>query len=125
MSRTISAVTLGILALTIGASAQQNKKDTSSPDVTGKWVVSAQTPHGAQPLALTLEQSGKDVTGTFASPHGDLHVTGGFAEGTLTLDTDSPHMTFKAKVKADGTLTGYISSEMGDTPFTAERAKAR
>jgi len=66
MNRLMSAVTIGLLALTTGASTQ-NKKDTSSPDVTGKWVVSAETPHGKQPMALSLEQSGKDVTGTFGT----------------------------------------------------------
>ncbi len=45
-------------------------------------------PHGDTAMGLALEQNGKKVSGTFATPHGDdLQVVGEFAEGTLTLAT--------------------------------------
>ena len=83
-------------------------------------------PHGATTMGMALEQEGKTVTGSFASPHGELALAGEFADGTLTLATknaDGPQITFNAKLKENGTLAGYLSSEMGDMTWTAERVK--
>ena len=80
------------------------------------------SPHGAMEMGLTLSQNGGKVTGTFASPHGDMAVEGEFADGTLKLATEGEAgITFNAKLKDKDTLTGYISSSMGDMTFTAKR----
>ena len=77
-------------------------------------------------MGLDLAQEGKKVTGTLATPHGDdLRVDGEFVGGTLTLATPGggdSHITMTAKLKDDGTLDGYISSQMGDMTWTAKRA---
>ena len=74
-------------------------------------------------MGLDLAQEGKKVTGTLATPHGDdLQVEGEFVGGTLTLATPGggdSHITMKAKLKDDGTLDGYLSSQMGDMTWTA------
>jgi hypothetical protein len=108
--------------------AQQEKK--AAPGVAGKWTMTVQgNPHGATTMGLTLTQAGKAVTGTFASPHGDMPVKGELVDGTLTLATtatgDAPEITFNARLKDDDTLTGYLSSTMGDMTWTAERAKEK
>ena len=92
--------------------------------VAGRWKMSVKSPHGETPMTLTLEQNGRKVTGAF-NPHGDdLKVEGEFADGALTLATTGstgPGVTFKARLKDDGTLEGYLSSEMGDMTWTARR----
>jgi hypothetical protein len=77
-------------------------------------------------MGLTLTERGTNVSGTFVSPHGDMKVTGDFADGVLRLSTagnDETSVTFQAKMQEDGTLAGHISTSRGDMTFTAERAK--
>jgi hypothetical protein len=99
----------------------------SGATVAGRWTMTVDGgAHGAVTMGLVLEQKGRKVTGTFASPHGDMPVEGEFAGGRLTLATvakeaDSPSITFDASLDGD-TLTGYLSSQMGDMTWTAVRA---
>ena len=100
-----------------------------APTVTGKWTMTVDTgAHGARDMALTLKQTGKGVTGTFASPHGDMQVKGEFVDGTLTLATaEQEHgsIRFNAKLKDEDTLSGYISTPDGDLTWTAKRGKEK
>jgi hypothetical protein len=114
------------------APAFQDKKTDQkpAPSVAGRWTMSVRGgPHGDTPMGLTLEQNGKNVSGTFATPHGDnLQLEGEFAEGTLTLATPGggeSKITMTAKLKDDGTLDGYLSSQMGDMTWTARRASGK
>jgi uncharacterized protein (TIGR03066 family) len=103
---------------------QQKKDDAKAASVTGKWQMTVKNPHGQTPMVLTLAQDGKKVTGTF-NPHGeDIKVEGTFDGQELTLATPGAgesRITFKARLKDDGRLDGYVSSQMGDMPWTAER----
>jgi hypothetical protein len=110
------------------ATAPQHGKteEKSAPSVTGRWSMSVKgSPHGDVTMGLELSQEGKKVSGSFATPHGDdLQVAGEFAEGTLTLTTTSggeSKISMTAKLKEDGTLDGYLSSQMGDMTWTARR----
>jgi hypothetical protein len=101
----------------------------ASGGVAGKWTMNVDTgsAHGIMTMGLTLAQDGKDVSGTFHSPHGDIVVTGEFVDGALKLSTTSSDsevsVTFSAKLRADGTLAGYVTTSRGDMEFTAERAE--
>jgi hypothetical protein len=131
-TRTVSlaVITWSVLVAASAAVAttpQDGKTEQkSAPSVTGRWSMSVKgTPHGDVTMGLELTQEGKRVSGTFATPHGDdLQVAGEFAEGTLTLATTSggeSKITMTAKLKEDGTLDGYLSSQMGDMTWTARR----
>ena len=94
--------------------------------VGGAWSMSIDSPHGNMKTSLTLKQDGTKVTGTFRSQMGDMPVEGTFENGTLKIETadgGDHKLIFAAKLKDDGTLTGYLSSEMGDMNWTAERAQ--
>ena len=127
MEKLARFIVIAALAGTIASlNAQTDKKST--PTVAGVWTMSVESPHGATAMGLTLQQEQKKVTGTFSSPHGDSRVEGEFADGTLTLattasDDHSVQATFTAKLKENGTLSGYVSSQMGDMPWTATRVK--
>ena len=127
MHQTVAWLMLAFaVAVGSGAQAAQHAKETKT--IAGTWTMSVDSPHGAMTLGLALKQEGKTITGTFASPHGDLEIEGEFADPTLKLATTSHDshfgdMTFNAKLKADGTLDGYLSSTMGDMKWTAQRAK--
>jgi len=127
MEKLARFIVIAALAGTIASlNAQTDKKAT--PTVAGSWTMSVESPQGATAMGLTLQQEQKKVTGTFSSPHGDSRVEGEFADGTLTLattagDDHSVQATFTAKLKENGTLSGYVSSQMGDMPWTATRVK--
>jgi hypothetical protein len=79
-------------------------------------------------MGLELEQKGKQVSGTFSTPHGDLQVAGEFIDGALTLATAAggeSQITLTAKLKDHGTLDGFLSSQLGDMTWTAERASGK
>ena len=112
-----------IVAAAVGAGVLHAGRSTADASVAGKWRMAVDSPHGAVDMGMTLSQDGNRVTGTFASPHGDMPVQGEFTDGTLKLSTTSQEaaITFNAKLKDDDTLAGYISSSMGDMTFTAKR----
>jgi hypothetical protein len=104
------------------SAAQQAKATAES--VAGTWEITVpDSPHGKLTMAMTLKQDGKNVTGTFASPHGDMPVTGEVVDKSLTLATPGGEISFKAKLTDHNTLTGFLSSEMGDMKWTAKRVK--
>ena len=80
-------------------------------------------PHGDMTMNLELAQEGKKVTGTFTTPHGDLPVEGELVDATLTIATKGgdTQVSLTAKLKENGTLEGYLSSQMGDMTWTASR----
>ena len=114
-------VPLFLLALAAVAAA--------APTVTGTWTMKVEGgPHGDAAMGLTLKQDGSKVTGTFAPGHAaDMEVTGEFLNGELKLETTAgdadSKVIFTAKLKDDGTLAGYVSSQMGDMKWTASRAE--
>jgi hypothetical protein len=115
-----------VLALPALPGAQQQK---DAPSVAGKWTMTVDTgAHGVREHGLALKQAGKEVTGTFASPHGDMPVKGEFVDGKLTLaTTEQAHgsISFNAKLNDDDTLSGYISTPDGDVTWTAKRVKEK
>lgn len=107
---------------------QETRTDRkAAPSVAGRWAMSVKgSPHGDVTMGLELEQSETKVSGTLATPHGDaLRVEGEFVQGTLTMASRAEgesRIDMTAKLQEDGTLTGYLSSQMGDMTWTAKRA---
>jgi hypothetical protein len=104
--------------MTISAQERTTKVD-------GRWAMTAASSHGNITMTLELAQNGETVTGTFVDPHGTTSdVKGTFANGTLKLTaTDSRDITFTATLTEKGTLTGHLSSSVGDFEWTAERVR--
>lgn len=126
----LAIITVSVLVtarVAVAAAPQHgNAEQKSAPSVTGRWSMSVKgSPHGDVTMGLELTQEGKKVSGTFATPHGDdLQVAGEFVDGTLTLATTSggeSKISMTAKLTEDGTLDGYLSSQMGDMTWTARR----
>lgn len=85
--------------------------------IDGKWTVTVET----RSLRLDLAQDGRDITGTLDYPHGaPFHLTGSFADGTLTFAGDSAgenftiHITASARLTDDGSLAGRITAHIID-----------
>jgi len=122
------ATTLQAVDVRAAGALQEKATDQKpAPSVAGRWTMSVKGgPHGDTPMGLVLEQKGKKVTGTFATPHGDdFQVDGEFAEGTLTIATaggGDARISLTAKLRGDGTLEGYLSSRIGDMTWTGRRS---
>jgi hypothetical protein len=114
--------TKALMALMVAAVA------AAAPSLTGNWTMAVEGgPHGSATMGLSLKQDGSKITGTFATGHSaDMAVSGEFVNGELKLATDAgdadSKILFTAKLKEDGTLAGYLSSQMGDMKWTASRA---
>jgi hypothetical protein len=112
-----------MLAMVLLCSALVRASDST---VTGTWTMNVEgSPHGNAVMELVLKQDGTKVTGTFSTGHShDMEVTGEFKDGELKIETTEggdSRIIFSAKLKADGTLAGYVSSAMGDMKWTASR----
>ena len=115
--------TLAALALvSLFAGAQSTRP---APSVSGQWtLLAADGPHGAMTMSLKCDQKGQDVTATLNIPHaGDIAMQGALVKDKLSLSSgaETNPITLSATLKADGTLTGFISSEMGDVKWTGKR----
>ena len=120
-------VRIALIAIALALPSWAWAQHQHPTSVAGKWTMTVDTgAHGVRELGLDLKQTGKDVSGTFASPHGDMQVKGEFVDRTLTLATaEQEHgsLSFNAKLKDDDTLSGYLSTPDGDLTWTAKRAK--
>lgn len=123
--RMLSACSVVVLLATTMLAAQS----APAADLTGKWTMKVSGgPHGDAAMSLVLKQEGEKVTGAFNPGHdGDIPMTGTFAKGALTLKSpandDGAVITMKGALKADGSLSGFLSSAMGDMTWTAARDK--
>ena len=117
-----------LLAIVAGAFLAASAP-AAAPTVAGTWSMTVDTPHGAMTAWLTLKEDGGSVTGTFTSGGHlpDMNVTGTFENGTLKLEANEgnsdqhPSITFTAKLQKDGTLSGSLSTEIGDMNWTAKK----
>jgi len=113
------------LALAVALVVGSMLRVAADATVTGTWTMNVEGgPHGNATMGLVLKQEGTKVTGTFSSGHSaDMEVAGQFKDGQLDVETKGgeSRVIFSAKLKADGTLSGSISSEMGDMKWTASR----
>ena len=116
---------LALVASTVLAADKEKKGDI----VTGAWTLSVQGPpaHGDVTGTRQLKQEAAKVTGTLSLQGRNQPLAGEFEKGALTLTTtDTPAeqaLSFKAELKADGSLAGHVSTPMGDMKFSAARAK--
>ena len=125
MKRLMSAVAMASVVVMVVATL------SAAQDLTGKWTMQVKGgPHGDAAMSLVLKQDGEKVTATFNPGHdGDIPMTGTIVKGALTLTSpkndDGSAITMKATMKADGSMSGFMSSVMGDMTWTATRDKAK
>ena len=122
---TVGAVVL-FAAATIAAQAQP-----AAPDLTGKWTMKVSGgPHGDAAMALALKQEGEKVSAQFNPGHGDeIPMSGTFVKGALALKSpandEGQAITMKGTLKTDGSMSGFLSSSMGDMTWSATRDKSK
>lgn len=129
--RMMSTLVLGLaLALTSPTGvnvAAQSQPPTPTPvaSFAGTWDIAAMTTQGEAALQLILTQEDDTLEGTLATPHGDLAIEGRATDEGLQLHgvEENSKLTIVAKLGTDGTLSGSLTSEMGDATFKGKRAR--
>ena len=92
--------------------------------VTGKWDLTADTPHGVMTMGLDLQQDGDQVTGKLIGlMNRDYDVKGEMTGSQLTVHTADDEFAIALSLKPDGSLGGHISTPQGDVACKATRAK--
>jgi hypothetical protein len=100
-------------------------------NVAGAWDLTLSTPQGDNTVTVTFQQDGDKVTGTLASPMGEMALAGTAAAGTLkavgTFDAGGQalEMTFTGKVAGDAVDGTVKFGDFGEFPFTGKRAGAK
>lgn len=112
-----SLFTLLVVVMLASAISAEEKR------IAGRWAVSAE----GYDLELTLEQNGRAIAGTMQTPHGPAAVKGEF-DGLwfeFSGKTDpGPHaleIVAKGILRADGTLAGVMTANVGDFTWKATR----
>lgn len=109
---------------------------SANQSVAGKWQVKAEGgAHGTVDMTLVIAlgkaeagQVGTRVTAQLNPGHGeDIPMTGTWVNGALTLETraddDGNKIMLKGTLKDDGTMSGFLSSVMGDMTWIGTKAK--
>jgi hypothetical protein len=75
--------------------------------------------------SMTLSQKGRTITGSIDGPHGLIQLKGEFTNGQLKMAGTSQAIQLSAtgSLKADGSLAGNMTSNVGGMAWTAVRAK--
>ena len=130
MTRVLMSVGV-VVMLAAAVSAAQAQQAPAAPDLSGKWTMKVSGgPHGDAAMSLVLKQEGEKVAAQFNPGHdGDIPMSGTFVKGALTLKSpandDGQAITMKGTLKADGSLSGFLSSAMGDMTWSASRDKSK
>ena len=98
---------------------------TEAPTPAGKWTMSLETPHGTMVMNFDLRLDGTKLTGTLTNDMiGTSPITGTFADGKVALSAEtSGGIAFNFTFKDKDTMTGNLSSPMGDLACSAMRSK--
>ncbi len=120
---------LGIVLLTLasfgvgatGVSAQ-------TPDLSGEWIFTVQSPNGTGTRRATLVQEGDSITGTISSDRASGDVIGAVEDGVVTLNAllmmaSGPfEVVYQAEV-TDNSMTGTVDfGSYGSGTFTGRKA---
>ena len=119
-------------ALAQGPAARTPASASSAPTATtpaGKWTITMDTPHGTMTMGFDLKLEGEKVTGTYTTDMtGTIPTAGTFKDGKVALKIDAGggrSFEFNFTFKDKDTMTGNLSSEMGDIACTATRPKEK
>lgn len=114
-----AAAALVLAAVTVPLAAQQTLNGTWNLTATG-------TPHGDLHFQARFTQgAGKALTATVTLFDNPIEMSGEGDTQTFRVSGDGGGgtLTLSGKLKADGTLEGFLSNEQGDLLFTGTRAK--
>lgn len=110
------------LALTISLATVA----VSAHSLNGSWnLVAVGTPHGDVHFQATFAHgAGNALAATVTLFDAKIEMTGEAKDGAFTVagEHQGGTLTLSGKLKTDGTLAGFMSTEQGDLTWTGTRA---
>ncbi len=97
------------------------------PDLTGNWVLTTESPMGAQDSDMTVTQTGQALTGKLSSQMGTVDYTGtidgndvsfGF---TMSVQGADLQLDYSGTVEGDTMKGKAVFGSFGEGTFTAKR----
>jgi hypothetical protein len=129
----VLAITLACLcAVAVPASAQEPAKPADPAakiDITGVWDMVVESPQGAMDLVANFKQEGEKLTGTQASPMGEIALEGTVVENeikwVINIDMNGQQMAiaFAGKIDGDAMAGVFEFGGMGSAGWSAKRRK--
>ena len=129
----VLAFTLVCLCACAAPSYAQEAAKPADPaakvDVTGVWDMVVESPQGAMDLVATFKQEGEKLTGTQASPMGEIAlegtVVGTEIKYVINIDMNGQQMAIAFGGKVDGEAMAGIFEfgGMGSAPWNAKKRK--
>jgi hypothetical protein len=134
-SLTMTVVALSATVAIAAGRAQQGKPDqkpdTASVNVAGKWTMTMEMSMGTATPSLDLKQDGTTITGTYTGRYGTFALEGTLKDRVIQFtfqmgaEGETVTMSFSGEVAADAqTMKGTASlGEMGDATWSAKKEK--
>jgi hypothetical protein len=123
------SIAVAVLALTVSAFAQAPAPQ-KTPDVSGVWLVTLQTPQGEMTQEATFTQDKEALKVSMTSPmgtdmKGEGTIKGQELQWTLTISTPNGDFALGFKAKLDGdAMTGEVQmGDFGNSTFIAKKKK--
>lgn len=99
------------------------------PDLTGTWILTTESPMGAQDSEMIVRQSGERLSGTITTQMGEMNYTGTLTNGKevafgFTIDAQgmSLQIDYEGVLVEGDTITGTAKlGDFGEGSFTARR----
>jgi len=117
-----------VLALALLVSAPLAAQ--AQTNVTGDWLVTIDTPQGAQTIDLVMKQAGEDLTGSVNSPMGSVDFKGKILKDvinvsySLDVQGNTMQITMTGNVTGDKIAGNLSLAGLGEVPWTAARKQA-
>jgi hypothetical protein len=122
----IKALMLVGMAVTLAACASAPPQP-KGPNLSGNWVLTTESPMGAQDTDMVVQQNGNEITGKISSPMGEVDYKGTVTGNDVAFgfSFDAQGMTlqidYKGVVEGD-TMKGTAKfGDFGEGNFTAKR----
>lgn len=120
-----AALTGGTITQT--TAAQAPKEQTAAKGPAGMWRVQFATPLGQTAVNMTINQSGRRLTGQVTDEYGEYPITGEFVDGQVTVTWSVPEegkmlqITMRGTLKGDDIVGTAQLGDVGEGPLGAHR----
>ena len=99
----------------------------AAANISGNWTLNVETPMGARDMKLVATQTGETLTGSIASPRGDMPITGTVKGNAVAFEMKVNAQGMDMVINYAGTVEGNAMKgtakfgDFGDGTFTGKK----
>jgi hypothetical protein len=104
-------------------------RQTNSPDVTGTWELTVETPQGTGNPSIVLKQDGEKITGVYKGRFGEVNLEGTIKGNditfSITVNAQGTELTitYRGKVEQDSMSGSVDFGGFAEGTWTGKRKK--